>query len=687
MRRGIARWRAAGLVGAVALGCGGSPAPTRLVVITLDTTRADAFGAYGQPLPVTPRMDALAAGGTLFERVAASTPSTLPSHATLFTGQQPFAHGIRSNFGHRLPDAARTLAEILRERGFETRAEVSAPVLAKGLGLDQGFAGYGEPPLLEHLEALVRGDRSRRTRSAEEITEAALAFLRENADRPFLLWLHYFDPHDPYEAPEPFRSQIADPYLAEVRRVDEAVGRVADEIERLGLREHTLVAITADHGEALGEHGEERHSFFVYESTLRIPLVLFGGGVPRGVRVASLVRLVDVLPTLLDLLGVPAPEGIAGVSLRPLLEDPRRDLGLAAYAESIEPVVLFGGDVLRALRVGRLKYVHKVRPELFDLDADPGETRNLAGELPEAVGRMRAGLEELLPSSTPDQAASFPIDAARIAELQALGYVGGGPAPQIEDERASLVLHGPDPRDLTSDVKLFGLAWGTLLRNQPARAEALFRDLVARHARSELALEGLTASLAAQGRDAEQIPLLRAGIEAFPVRASLRVRLAALLRGGGEVEEARELLQQALEGDPCHSAARLLLADIERERGRHAEELALLEGPDGCRSSASLQNALAFALATLPDDRLRDGARALELARSAIEATAGANPDYLDTLAAAYAELGRFDEARAEQQRALALVEGRDVPEGFVASLRAHLALLEAGRPIREPVP
>jgi arylsulfatase A-like enzyme len=688
LRRGSARRRAAALLAAAtAVGCGGGPAPARLVVITLDTTRADALGAYGQPLPVTPRIDAMAAEGVLFEQVAASTPSTLPSHATLFTGQEPFTHGVRSNFGHRLPEAARTLAEVLRARGFETRAEVAAAVLAKGRGLEQGFAGYGEPELLARFEALVRRDPSPRTRSAEEISEAALAFLRANADRPFLLWLHYFDPHHPYAAPEPHRSEIPDPYLAEVRRVDEAVGRVVAEIERLGLRASTLVALTADHGESLGEHGELTHSFFVYESTLRVPLVLFGGSVPRGVRVASPVRLVDVLPTLLDLLGVPAPDGLAGTSLRPLLRDPERDLGLVAYSESLEPAALFGGDVLRALRAGRYKYVHKVRPELFDLAEDPGEKRNLAPERPEEVERLRARLAELLPETSPDAAAGAELDPEQVAALQALGYVGGSSTPRIGDERASLALHGPDPRDLVLDNKIFALAWGTLLAGNPASAEPVFRGLVARHPQSELALEGLLASLRAQGRDAEQIALLRAGIETHPSRGSLRVLLAALLRAQGEVEEPRALLRGALESNRCHQAARLLLADLERQRHRHAEQLALLEVQDGCPRSAALDNALAFALATLPEADLRDGARALELARAAVAASGGASPDYLDTLAAAYGELGRFGEAVAEQRRALALVSGREVPEGFVASLRAHLARLEAGEPIREPAP
>ncbi len=679
--------RVLGLLVAAACGCGeGSPGepPTRVVVITLDTTRADALGAYGQPLPVTPRIDALAAEGVVFEQVAASTPSTLPSHATLFTGRQPFAHGVRSNFGYRLPDDAWTLAEMLRERGFATRAEVASRVLASGQGLAQGFAGYGEPMRSSPLEAQARGDRSPAQRSAEEISDAALAFLRENAGRPFLLWLHYFDPHDPYEPPEPFRSEIADPYLAEVRRVDHAVGRVVDEIERLGLRASTLVAIAADHGEGRGEHGEETHALFVYETTLRVPLVLWGGGVPRGVRVASLVRLVDVLPTLLDLLGVPAPAGLDGVSLRPLLASPERDPGLVAYGESVEPASLFGGDLLRSLREGRMKYVHKLRPELFDLAADPAEKRSLAEERPQEILRLRARLEQVLAEARPADAARAGLDPAQVDALRALGYVGGGAAPTLGE---SLALHGPDARDLTLDFKLFSLAWGSLLGGDPARAEPLFRNLAARHPKSELALEGLLVSLRALGRSSEEIPLLRSATLALPAQGALRVRLGARLREAGQGDLAEGALRDALALDRCNEAARLLLADLLLERGRHAEEVALLEGPQECPASPALRNALAFALATLPEPKLRDGARALALASEVVAAGGGASPDYLDTLAAAYAELGRFDEAVALQRRALALVEGRGAPDGFVASLRAHLARFEAREPIREPEP
>jgi arylsulfatase A-like enzyme len=274
--------------------------PLNVLVVTLDTTRADALGAYGQSLPVSPRIDAMAADGVLFEQAVASVPSTLPSHSTLFTGKQPYAHGVRSNGGYRLSDANLTLAEVLRTRGYRTHAEIAAPVLASKTQLDQGFDDYRDPKasrsILELLDRNRGGWLGGAQRPADEISRNGIEFLRESVGSPFLLWLHYFDPHVPHDPPEPFKSQVpASDYHAEIRRADHHVGLVLDELERLGLRERTIVVLTADHGEGLDEHDEETHSFFVYDTTMRVPLVFWGAAaIPRGRRVASLVRLVDV---------------------------------------------------------------------------------------------------------------------------------------------------------------------------------------------------------------------------------------------------------------------------------------------------------------------------------------------------------------------------------------------------------
>ena len=281
-------------------------------------------------------------------------------------------------------------------------AEIAAPVLARRTQLDQGFDVYRDlkasRSILELIDEKRGGWLGGGQRSAEEITRNGIEFLRESAGRPFLLWLHYFDPHVPRDPPEPFKSQVpASDYHAEVRRADHHVGLVLDELERLGLRERTIVMLTADHGEGLGEHDEGTHSFFVYDTTMRVPLVFWGAAaIPRGRRVASLVRLVDVAPTTVDLLGLPPLENAQGVSLRPLLEDPGADLGLTGYGESIEPTITFGSSLLRFVRVGNWKYIHKLEPELYDVGADPGETRNLAAQHPDVAARLDFTTRELL---------------------------------------------------------------------------------------------------------------------------------------------------------------------------------------------------------------------------------------------------------------------------------------------------
>jgi arylsulfatase A-like enzyme len=684
------------LLAAAAIACGRQEAPepeTRpsVVVITLDTARADALGTYGQQLPTSPRIDRMAAEGVLFEQVVASAPSTFPSHATIFTGQQPYSHGVRSNSGYRLSEANTTLAEVLRQNGYRTGAEIAAPVLKREQRLDQGFDVYRDPRAVQSVleaaaDSLERPSR-RNERDAVDVTARGLEFLRENAERPFLLWLHYFDPHHPHQPPPAFRIVFADPYFGEIRHVDAQIGRVLDEIERLGLRSRTLVVLTADHGDGRGEHGEETHSFFIYDSTIRVPLVLWGAGLPRGVRVRSLVRLVDVTPTVLDLLGLPALADVQGQSLRPLLESPAEDLRLTGYGESIEVLTNFGADVLRFVRVGNWKYIHKLEPELFDVGADPGETRNLASQYPERVESLRERLEQLIAAAPPKpDDAEVALDSETLAQLEALGYVGGAAPSELHDELATLELSGPDPVSRTEDIRNLSIAQGELLVGDLVKAELLHGQLLARNPDSVTVLYGLTRALIGLERYSEAAPLLRRMVELEPKSALNRLTLGQTLVQSGELEEAESALRQALVLDDCAVMARLHLSELMRAGDRFAEQRAVLEqGDDACLHSVIVRNALAFALATSPDEDLRDGARALSLAEVIVTETRGEHPDYVDTLAAAYAEAGDFERAVAEQRRAIAMIEGEDLPDDVRRSFERHLAVYEAGGALRGP--
>lgn len=579
----------------VALGCGDAAQlearqrdPRRnVVVVTLDTTRADALGAYGQPLPVTPRIDAAAAEGLIFEQVRSSSPSTLPAHATLFTGQHPYAHGVRANAGYVLADESTTLAERLRDAGWRTGAEVAAMVLGQFQRLDQGFDSYEDP-----LSADEAGGPA--TRHAIDVTDQGLVFMRENRHEPFFLWLHYYDPHSPFVPPPPHRDLFPeDPYLAEVHFVDDQVGRVIDEIQALGLRQQTLVVITSDHGEGLGEHEEDTHTFFVYDSTMRVPLVLWGAAeIPRGLRVSQPVRLVDVAPTLLDLLGLPPLPDAQGVSLGPLFEAPDTELELTGYGESFVPLSLFGSDVLRFVREGRWKYHHKLEPELYDIVADPRELENLAAHEPERVDQLRARLAKLLsaaPAAPPDVEAK--LSPETLAQLRALGYLSGRPQDVARGE--SLELRGPDPGSKAADLRTANRAWSNFQAGRHQRAARAFRRVHESNPTSVAVLEGLVgAMLRLDPDDPELLSLARRGLRLDPESTNFRLMLALLLTRRGQYAEAEGLLRAALDTDRCAVEARVQLANLLAARGADTEREEILRGAEQCPQSEAARRAL-----------------------------------------------------------------------------------------------
>ncbi len=682
-----------------------TPNGLNVLLITLDTTRADALEPYGQPLPSSPNIASMAGDGVLFSDAVTSAPSTLPAHASILTGLQPFSHGARSNSGYVLSEQNATLAEALQAAGYRTAAQIAAPVIAARTRLDQGFDVYRDPymtrSVVERLELVGRAQASgpdppaesppaRNRRDGTDITHHGLEFLRAADDRPFFLWLHYFDAHAPYAAPEPFASQLPGaPYLAEVLYVDHQIGELMEELTRLKLRETTLVVLTADHGEGRGDHSELTHSFFVYDSTMRVPLIFWGADLlPRGEIVTSLVRTADIAPTVLDLLGLPPlPGPTQGVSLRPLLTGASTDLELIGYGESIEPHTTFGSSVLRFVREGRWKYIHKLDPALYDVAADPGELRNLAAEHPEIVERLRQRLHQLVAEAPPKPADSeVSIDAETQAQLLALGYAGAGAASSLDDELAALTPSGPDPDSKVLEHVVIARAWGNMFAGEYERAAESFRSLWTWNPESSPILMGLTQALTHLGRHDELIPLLRKGIEIEPESTSYRINLALLLKDRGEYDEAEPLLREILALKACSVTARLHLADLLLRRQRHAEQIEVLaQGDPSCPGSVATRNGLAYVLATAPDPALRDGGRAVRLAEAAVAESEGRHPDYLDTLAAAYAEIGDFERAVAEERRALAQLEDRDVPDAIVGLFRRNLARFEAGEPLREP--
>ncbi len=403
--------------------------PTGVVIITLDTTRADRLSPYGFMDATMPHLDRLAREGVVFDRAMSVAPLTLPAHSSLFTGLIPPQHGVRDNGDAALGPEHTTLAEALGREGFRTGAFVGSAVLDADRGLAQGFEiyrdavsvdGKASPPLQR------RGD--------EIVTDAA-RWLDEVAGSPYFLWVHLYDAHRPYDPPEPYRSLHADPYIGELLFVDSQIGRLLDAMTQRKMLDRSIVIIVADHGESLGEHGERDHGIFVYDSVVRVPFIVRVPGLtPR--RVGQLVRLTDVMPTVLALLGLPAPRS-DGVSLVDLMTGRKTHLDVDGYSESLYPE-RFGWSPLRALSDGRFKMIDAPRPELYDLYRDPFEERNLYDERRAVAEAMRNKLQAL---TSDRRSAVRPTDELHDG-LAALGYIGAQPIA-ARSEHNSL----PDPKD------------------------------------------------------------------------------------------------------------------------------------------------------------------------------------------------------------------------------------------------
>jgi choline-sulfatase len=421
------------LVLAAACAIGGSRShsvePRAIVIVTLDTTRADSLPAYGFRGVTTPAIDRLAREGTTFDNAGSVAPLTLTAHTSIFTGLYPPRHGVRDNLAPPLDVSHAAMAEVLRAEGFRTGAFVGSAVLRRDRGLARGFELYddGTPP----------AGRTPPRRSAREVVDAASAWIGSLGQERFFLWVHLYDAHAPQTLPVQFRREYGDRYEGAIAYMDSQIARLLDALQQARRLEATAIVLAADHGESLGDHGEREHGLFVYESVLRVPLIVRAPGV-RARRVSDLASLVDVFPTVVDLLGQRARSGSDGRSLLPAMRGQRLP-ERSVYAESMY-AERFGWSPLRTIRDGRFKFIDAPRPELYDLVADRFEQRNLAAQRVPLAAAMRAKLEKTAAGSTRDDALPAP-DVLR--ELAALGYVAPARTPASEGPDAARL----DPKD------------------------------------------------------------------------------------------------------------------------------------------------------------------------------------------------------------------------------------------------
>ena len=580
---------------------GPTPGSLNLVLVSVDTLRADRVSAYGEGAKTTPHIDRLSSEGVLFEQVVTTAPTTLAAHASLLTGLTPLRHFVHDNVGFRLPEEIPTLASILRQEGFRTGGFVGAFVLDSRFGIGRGFENYFD------RFATTSGDFATERRG-EAVLREALRWLEATKQEPFFAFLHFFDPHRPYDPPPSFYPrQPSDRalYEGEVAYVDSLIGRLMEWLDQQGLTDNTVVVVTADHGESLEEHGEETHGYFLYELTLHVPLVVRYPGGEGGKRIDDLVSIVDVTPTCLDLLGVAAPENLDGRSLLPLLNGAGTVSNQSVYSETFFPRLHFGWSELRSLRRGKHKLILAPRSELYDLEADPGESENLLESRPDLADEMREELEGILS----EQGSSLPraarLDESSLAALRSLGYVGGTVEPDIG--ASSMDLADPKDRlelyrkilDLSvlsdasaADEPRFQRAsdsFRSILKEDPSnlRAHLLYGNLLLGSGRFGEAAKvygnlrdldpdnvhghrGLARAQMALGQDEEAKKNLQRAIELDPESAQSYALSAELARKEGDLEEAEKWLRKALALSPDRFLYQEL-AEVLDDAGRGAQ--------------------------------------------------------------------------------------------------------------------
>lgn len=620
------------------------PAPD-VMLITLDTLRADALGFAGNRRVRTPNLDRLAAEGLAFDGAHAQTVMTLPSHANILTGLYPYQHGVRDNEGFRLDPKIPTLATLLQEHGYATAAVIGAFPLDSRFGLSRGFDLYDQ----KYPQGAHEYDFSVAERPASEVVAAARSWYSGNAGRPRFLWVHLYDCHSPHVPPPALASEYAaELYLGEVAGVDEALGPLFSDVRAAG--RPTIVVVTADHGESLGEHGEETHGLFAYEATLRVPLILWGARIPAGRRNSA--RHVDIAPTILEQAGVPIPAGLPGRSL--LAKDTGGD---TSYFESLSATLTRGWAPLRGVIGGGYKFIDLPVPELYDLAADPGEAHNLVSERMDRVRALKAALPA--PGSP---AARTPESAETVARLRNLGYLSGS-APAKE-------RYGPDddPKNLVALDRDLQRVVSLYQQRKLEDAIALARDVIRRRPGMPTGYEYLSFLQGQLGRDAQAAATLEEARRRGILSESLASRLGLLYSAQGRSGEALAVLER-LAGSRNPDVLNAL-GIARATAGRVPEALAAF------RRALEIDpgNAIAYqnmGLTYVQHDRPAD---AIEAFRKAF-AINDRLPRAWNGLGAALERLGSHDEALDCWQRAIALD-----PQQFDAMLNLGVVALERGQ-------
>jgi arylsulfatase A-like enzyme/Tfp pilus assembly protein PilF len=532
--------------------------PPNVLLVTLDTTRADRLGSYGDKAAETPALDRIATRGVPFQRVSSPAPLTLPAHASIFSGTLPRHHGVRDNTGFTLSSGVSTLAEAFAGHGYETAAFVSAAVVERGHGLERGFQHYDDHMHYGSREAFQYVERG-----ASQVVDAALARIPELPE-PWFVWVHFYDPHAPYIPPEPFRSRFAkDPYRGEIAFVDRELGRMLEAVRQRSSGAPVIV-VAGDHGESLGDHGEETHGLFLYEAATRVPWLMEGPGIRAGRTVETRVSLIDLAPTLLDTLDLPPLGKTDGVSRLKEIAG-KRTAKESVELEAFLPAFSYGLAPLRALIEKEYKYIEAPTPELYNLQDDPGERTNLALRETDRLRRMRKNLRQQTEDDEPVPRYIGQDAVEQRRRLASLGYLSGA---------AKATGVGRDPKDAIAAITEIERGRRAFYEGRTDEAcERLERVLRGWPSMTPARLL-LVRAHASAGRRTKAIAHARKAWDQQPGDPLIGFHLAGALSvegaGDQDLREAASLYRRVLSANPRDIEAILDLEAIERRRNESA---------------------------------------------------------------------------------------------------------------------
>jgi arylsulfatase A-like enzyme/Flp pilus assembly protein TadD len=618
-------------------------AAPNLVVITIDTLRADHLGCYGYMHIHTPNIDALAADGVRFERAYTPVPVTLPSHTVIFTGTYPIFSGMHDFAANKLGPSQPTLASVLKQRGYATGAVIGSAVLDSRFGLNRGFDFY-----YDHFDfsRLQESNLDAMERPGNVVADVTLDWLSKNYQKKFFLWMHLYDPHYPYHPPAPYRDEYKDrPYDGEIAFADAQVGRVIRFLKEKNLYRNTLIVLSGDHGESLGEHGEKTHGFFIYNATLHVPLIFHLPDSKSGKNVADLVSLADLMPTVLQLLKTVIPAQVQGRTLLPLMAPKDRNKSRSLYAETFLPRLHFNWSELRGVETEHYHFIDAPKPELYDLAQDPAETQNLFPQKKAVAEELRSRLAELIRQYSAGQELSEKtgLDPALMERLKSLGYAGfsGGGIPTITDRAL------PDPKDRIQVYELISDAIAESQRGSYADSSEKLNAALKTDPDSVPVHYLLGLNYSRTREYPKAVEQLQRVLQLSPDYALADFQLGLAYGHSGKFDDAIKTLNRTLDLDPTNfdAAYNLGAAYLQKnmiDQGAAAFRRSITIAPDYALGHRALGEVLLYQGQV--DDAITELRRAVELAPQ--------DPANHVSLAKALSAKGLHDEAEEEMRKA-----------------------------------